>query len=64
MFKKNKTLSIVGLIFAITISIWFDKPWETELSTGQLVVLIINIASGILSVFLLVKALRDGTYGE
>jgi RsiW-degrading membrane proteinase PrsW (M82 family) len=64
MFKKNKMLSIVGFTFAMTIGVWWDKPWQEGSSIGQQTVMVISIVSGILTIYYLAKALRDGTYGE
>lgn len=66
MFKKNKTLSIFGILFAVAISALDFKSGGTFdcLKTIDIIKLVILGALGGITIFLLVKSLLDGSYGE
>lgn len=64
MFKKNRALSVVGLIVAATLNVWFDAPWDGSLNLLSFIILIVNcVAFGAMPT-LLIQSLRNGTYGQ
>ncbi|MEZ4721101.1 MAG: hypothetical protein R2813_04405 [Flavobacteriales bacterium] len=64
MYKKNKTLSAIGLVAAITVSVWWDKPWNGFESAPKFILFVVHVAAMSAATVLLVQSLRDGTYGK
>lgn len=63
MYKKNKALSAIGLVGAITVSVWWDEPWNGFESTPKFILFVVHVAAMSAAIVLLIQSLRNGTYG-